>query len=394
MVKDKGNDSIQEGIGRYFLSYKKYSVLEDPIHTNNYLVTLYVPIRELLINRPAQKQIFPIHPNCNILDTDKSTKKEIIKGIKEEFGEKGTFHLKSQGIKIVAQDIEISDREERLIFHIKDVEHEGIIDGANLYNIIKDLKSEDISKHSFIKIEMYVLGKTFLSDELVQPLDTKLIYKSKTKITNKELFWLEEILEETDYKDKFDLIELLSLINLFRSNQYDSEVNNQPTDSYWNKNKVIEMYKENPKSFLQFRTIVKDILYLYDYINVKTQENWPTKRGSLNSLGLTTQYKQKGYRFEILDKNTDYKLHDAVIYVLLNGFRSFVIFNPDSTARWSKDFSKLLSLYDNVCNEIIGIIKDYSANLGHNPHLVGKNKMLYSIVYKEFMMGDMLNQFL
>jgi len=32
--------------------------------------------------------------------------------------------------------------------------------------------------------------------------------------------------------------------------------------------------------------------------------------------------------------------------------------------------------------------------MGHNPHLLGKNKMLYSIVYKEFMMGDMLNQFL
>ena len=60
------------------------------------------------------------------------------------------------------------------------------------------------------------------------------------------------------------------------------------------------------------------------------------------------QCKQKGYEFQILGKKLDYKLHDAVIYALLNGFRSFVIFNPDGTARWSKEFSKLLNLYDEM----------------------------------------------
>ena len=90
----------------------------------------------------------------------------------------------------------------------------------------------------------------------------------------------------------------------------------------------------------------------------------------------------------------DYKLHDAVSFIIMNGFRSFVIFNPDGTARWSKDFKKVLSLYEIIGAEIINIIRDYSAQMGHNPHLLGKNKMLYSIVYKEFMMGDMLNQFL
>ena len=95
------------------------------------------------------------------------------------------------------------------------------------------------------------------------------------------------------------------------------------------------MYKENPNAFIQYKTIVKDILYLYDYVNWKTQELWPSKRGSLTSLGLTTQYNQKAYQFNILDKKLDYKLHDAVIYILLNGFRPFVIFNSDTTARWS-----------------------------------------------------------
>jgi hypothetical protein len=394
MVKDEGNDPVLEGVGKYFLSFKNYSLIEDPVQTDEYLIVTYIPIRELLINRPAQKQFIPIHPNCSLVDVDKTVEQNIIKGIKQEFGEKGTFHLKSQGIKIIARTVEISDRDNRISIQITDTDNEGIIDGANLYNIIKDMKVEDVSKHSYIKLEIHVIKNLTTIDNIVESLDSKLVKRKSSDISKKELFWLEEIVEETDYKDKIDLLEVLALINLFRSNYYDSEVNNQPTDSYWNKQSVIQQYKENPKSFIQYRTIVKDILYLYDYINIKTQENWPTKKGSLSSLGLTTNYKQKGYEFQILGKKLDYKLHDAVIYALLNGFRSFVIFNPDGTARWSKEFSKLLNLYDEIGNEIVGIIKDYSANLGHNPHLVGKNKMLYSIVYKEFMMGDMLNQFL
>ena len=394
MVKDEGNDPVLEGVGKYFLSFKNYSLIEDPVQTDEYLIVTYIPIRELLINRPAQKQFIPIHPNCSLVDVDKTIEQNIIKGIKQEFGEKGTFHLKSQGIKIIARTVEISDRDNRISIQITDTDNEGIIDGANLYNIIKDMKVEDVSKHSYIKLEVHVIKNLTIIDNIVESLDSKLVKRKSSDISKKELFWLEEIVEETDYKNKIDLLEVLALINLFRSNYYDSEVNNQPTDSYWNKQSVIQQYKENPKSFIQYRTIVKDILYLYDYINIKTQENWPTKKGSLSSLGLTTNYKQKGYEFQILGKKLDYKLHDAVIYALLNGFRSFVIFNPDGTARWSKEFSKLLNLYNEIGNEIVGIIKDYSANLGHNPHLVGKNKMLYSIVYKEFMMGDMLNQFL
>lgn len=394
MVKDEGTPDEVSGANRYHLRYSRYSIIEDPINKDNFLITCYVPVRDFLYERPGLKQVIPIHPNCNVLDVNEETKKEILSNIKQEFGEKGTFHLKSHGIKILCRDVEISDGMERVSFNIIDLTHEGIIDGANLYLTINNLKSEQISKHSYVKVEFYVVGDVSLSDDIVTSLDAKLTKDSKVSLTKKELFWLQEIIDDTDYKNNIDAIDVLCYINLLRNNYYDAEVHNQPIDSYWNKQKIKEMYKENPKSFMQYATLVKDILYLYDYINVKTQDMWPNKRGSLNSLGLTTKYNQKAYEFHILDKKLDYKLHDAVIAILLNGFRPFVIFNADTSARWSKDFDKILSLYDALVLDIISIIKDYSAQLGHNPHLLGKNSMVYSIVYKEFMMGDLLNQFL
>lgn len=394
MVKDEGTSEVVSGKNTYFLHFSNYAVLEDPIVDKNYLITAYVPVRELLNTRPSLQQIIPIHPNCNIVDVNDKVKDNITKNIKQEFGERGTFHLKSQGLKILCRNLEISDSSKRIIFQIKDLTHEGIIDGANLYQTINKLTLEEISKHSFVKVEFHVLADVSLSDEYVQSLDAKLAIDKKIDLSKKELFWLQEIIDETDYKDTIDAEEVLCMINVLRNNHYDADVNNQPTESYWNKQKIKDMYLENPKSFMQYSTLVKDILYLYDYINFKTQELWPNKRGSLNSLGLTTKYKQKDYHFQILDKKLDYKLHDAVFYILLSGFRPFVIFNPDTSARWSKDFDKMLRLYDSMVLENISIIKDYSQQLGHNPHLLGKNSLVYSIIYKESMMGDLLNQFL
>jgi len=391
---DKGTEEVVSGVGRYFFNYKSYAIIRDPIQPKNFLLVMYLPIRDLTFDRPAQKQLIPIHPNCNIVDYDTKVADEIIKSVKEEYGEKGTFHLKSQGIKIYCSDVEVNESAERVTVTIKDADTQGIIDGANLYTLLKDMRVEDVAKNSYIKVELIIGHDMSLSDDLTTTLDNKLTYRKNIDVSKKELSWVDEIIDETDYKDQLDAVYVLGLIDLLRSNQYDAEVENQPIYPYWDKQRVLEMYRDNPKGYQQYKTILKDILYLYDYVNFKTQEIWPSKKGSIGSLGIATSYKQKGYDFPLLGKKMDYKLHDAVSFIIMNGFRSFVIFNPDGTARWSKDFKKILSLYEIIGAEIINIIRDYSAQMGHNPHLLGKNKMLYSIVYKEFMMGDMLNQFL
>jgi len=391
---DKGTEEVVSGVGRYFFNYKSYAIIRDPIQPKNFLLVMYLPIRDLTFDRPAQKQLIPIHPNCNIVDYDTKVADEIIKSVKEEYGEKGTFHLKSQGIKIYCSDVEVNESAERVTVTIKDTNTQGIIDGANLYTLLKDMRVEDVAKNSYIKVELIIGHDMYLSDDLTATLDNKLTSRKNIDVSKKELSWVDEIIDETDYKDQLDAVYVLGLIDLLRSNQYDAEVENQPIYPYWDKQRVLEMYRDNPKGYQQYKTILKDILYLYDYVNFKTQEIWPSKKGSIGSLGIATSYKQKGYDFPLLGKKMDYKLHDAVSFIIMNGFRSFVIFNPDGTARWSKDFKKILSLYEIIGAEIINIIRDYSAQMGHNPHLLGKNKMLYSIVYKEFMMGDMLNQFL
>tara|TARA_B100001939_G_scaffold267088_1_gene234503 strand:- start:304 stop:522 length:219 start_codon:yes stop_codon:yes gene_type:complete len=62
-------------------------------------------------------------------------------------------------------------------------------------------------------------------------------------------------------------------------------------------------------------------------------------------------------------------------------------------AQWSKDFEKILNIYKILLPELIKITRDHNKQIGYNVHLLGKSKLLYSIIYKELLMGDMLNQF-
>jgi len=389
MVVDNGMEEVQSGKGRYFLFFDSYSINRDPVNHKSQIVYLIVPIKELIFDKPGMKQDIPIHPECKIIDLDDLAKKELQDAIKEQRGEEGTLHLKTQGITIFTENAQIDENKITLMF--KDTTTEGIVDGANLYNVIKNLRIEDIPKKSYVRIVVYINSNKELSDEIVNGL-SKTLHKQSNDIDISEIEWINDVLKDTEYKD-MDMLTVLSYINLFRNN-YDADVHNQPTISYSNKERVFELYRDNPESFIKYKNIVKDILYLHDYIQYKSQEVWPSKQGSIGSLGITYIYKQKGYEFPMISKKADYKLHESVICILLAALRNFVIFNSDAKAIWSKDFSKILNLYELILPDLITIIKDFNAQIGNNPHLLGKNNLLYSNIYKEVLMGDMLNQFL
>ena len=88
----------------------------------------------------------------------------------------------------------------------------------------------------------------------------------------------------------------------------------------------------------------------------------------------------------------DYKFHDGVAYSILNGLRMYIIY-LDNKATWSKDVEVIKKIFLTILPELIKIVRNHNKQIGYNTHLLGKSKLLYSIMYKELLMGDMLNQF-
>ena len=243
-----------------------------------------------------------------------------------------------------------------------------------------------------IKLEILVGLHHRHAEDIIKSRNVKIRKDRKTHLTKSEVEWINDCIDDTPYKDKIDHATVLSLINLFRNNKYDSQIDDQPIKSYSDKNMIVEDYQKNKDDYKAFADILKDILYLYDYTNVTGQELWSEKKGTLGSSGISLPYKQKNYEFPMMKKKLDYKFHDAVVYPLLNGLRMYVIF-LDGKAKWSKDFDKILNIYKILLPELIKITRDHNKQIGYNVHLLGKSKLLYSIIYKELLMGDMLNQF-
>jgi hypothetical protein len=391
MVKEEIED-VQNGNGRYFLSYHSYSVNPDPVFKNVNHITCIVPTREFATDKKGQKQLFPIHKNVEQLELNNSAKKDIEASIKETSGEVGMLHIKSKGIYIKAESAKIDDKDNTLEIIIDDYYNEGIIDGSALYNIIKDIPSADFPKKSYIKVTVVVGMNNRHAKDVIKSNNAKVRVIKEQKLTKTDYEWIDEAIADTLYKDKIDYITILSLINLFRNNTYDSDVDKQPTNSYSDKNIVIQEYKKNKEEFKKYADILPDILYLYDFLNVEGQEIWSSKNGSLASSGLSLPYKQKFYDFPMLKKKLDYKFHDGVSYSILNGLRMYVIYF-DGKAVWSKDFDVIKNIFKELLPELIKIVRNHNKQIGYNVHLLGKSKLLYSIMYKELLMGDMLNQF-
>ena len=82
MVKEELED-IQNGNGRYYLKFASYAVNSDPINDNVNHVTCIVPTREFAIDRPGQKQLFPIHQDVIQTEVLPDAEKEVLSSIKE-----------------------------------------------------------------------------------------------------------------------------------------------------------------------------------------------------------------------------------------------------------------------------------------------------------------------
>ncbi len=389
MVDDEISE-IKHGTGEYILNYEDFSITPDPVYEGIYHVTSFIKAIDLCIGNQTRKQNIPIHENVDIKNINPLVVKNIKKELYQEYGQSTFFHLKTQGIKILIRDCEILEQDKVIKFIVRDAKREGIIDGGNLYNIIKNANQDKLNKETYVKIS-FIIGDFDNDEEFVESLSNKMQTNTYGEIKEDELLWIKEVVDETSYKDRIDELTILSYINIFRNNVYDADVESQPVISYSNKMAVLEMFRENPELFKRYKNILKDILYLYDYVQYKASTLWNSKQGSFGSLGLTAPYKQKGYEYPMLNKDDDYKLHESVVCLLLNGLRYFIIYDSKLNAIWSKDFEDIKVIYDNLSSELIKIIRDYNIQLGGNPHKLGQSNMLYSTIYKEVLMNQILN---
>ena len=93
MVKDEGTQEIITGKNKYFLHYDSYSILNDPVNKDNFVVS-FSTCKKLTLYIVLIKQVLPIHPDVKVVDINKNVYKNLLSNVKQEFGEIGYFSFK------------------------------------------------------------------------------------------------------------------------------------------------------------------------------------------------------------------------------------------------------------------------------------------------------------
>lgn len=334
----------------------------------------------------------PTDPNPRAQKTDKTIYKRVRESLLMESDPTPSFHLKNKGITILAQSLEyLGDKES---VEIKFEEGDGIVDGAHTYTIILENQKE-CSADQYVKIEAITGLPKFMTEPIAEGLNTAVqVQQMSLANLGKKFQWIEETLKDEPYATKiaykenedgeFTIREIVSLLTLFNIDRYPDE-SNHPKVAYISKEKSLEEYLDNEASYKKLRPIVKDILSLYDYIQLHARKLYNEEyKGKGGALAFYQTRKRGKYILTFSEEQTESKLFDGALYPILGAFRFLVEEDPkEHVYRWKiGSLAGVIKFFNKIGGSLIYVTKNTSDNRGKNPNAIGKDDGHWDNLYK------------
>lgn len=338
----------------------------------------------------------PLDPNPRTQKTDRSIYKDVKESLKRE--KDSTFFLKNKGITIIAKSAEISDDKKLLTLNFS--EGDGIVDGGHTYKIIQEtIEESECPPNQFVKIEILTGLPEYLNDIIAEGLNTAVqVQQMSLSNLRKSFDWIKDIIRNETYfqhiafmeneNKKFDARDMVAILTLFNIGLYPENAIVHPKIAYTSKAKCLEQYLldyDSNKTFLQLKPILKDILYLYDYINHHSRDLYNKKfKGKGGALAFYQQRQRGEYEFIFSDETGKYRLYDGALFPILASLRYLIEKKSgDDFYSWKlKSFKDVLQFFGNVGGDLINITKNTSDSKGRNPNAIGKDDNHWAFLYQ------------
>lgn len=312
-----------------------------------------------------------------------------------------SFHLKNKGITILAHQVEYSGDKKTATVYLG--ENDGIADGGHTYEIILAAQSEGICPEGqHVKFEIITGVPREMSIDITGGLNTAVQVEDASLLNLEGSFdWVKKALERTPYGDKisykqnqegeYDIREILGLLTLFNVNKFPPP--QHPKDAYVSKAKCLDLYQEDPESFKMLTPLIKDILYLHDYVHIQSRERYNAVKGGKagGMVGVYATKKRGEYEFIFMNERRSYRLYDGALYPMLGAMRFLVEQKPgDKFYSWRlKSFEDVKSFFDEIAPELVAKTYNTSVVYGRKPNPIGKAENhwdnLYNIVEVHFL---------
>ena len=205
--------------------------------------------------------------------------------------------------------------------------------------------------------------------------------------------WIKELLKDTPYADKlsymqnedgeFDVREIVAFLTLFNV-EHPELKGRTPKEAYTSKAACLRLYMQDEKSYRMLEPILKDILYLHDYIHLNLGKIYNKETGGKAHLmsGVFDRRARGEFNFVFADEKSEFKLFDGTFFPIFGAMRYLVQKRGNSYSWKVKSFEEVKRVFDSVAPELLKITYNVSLTYGRKPNSVGKDENHWGYLYQ------------
>lgn len=314
-----------------------------------------------------------------------------------------TFHLKNNGITIIAERVQKKSRQKDR-YDVFVGEGQGIIDGGHTYKIITDTHDDEkLPECQYVNVEVLTCVEKDWIPDIAGGRNTTVQVAPMSLDNLKGRFqWIKDELQDQEYGSKiawsenenceFDARDIVALLTLFNIKLFPNDGDQFPVQSYSQKASTLTRFEDNPNSFEKMKGILKDILVLHDTIRCNYYYIWNQQSSGTKAGGLSiSQKKKKGkWQFIFTGEEAEYRMVNAALYPILGAFRWFVIKEPDTDQLvWRDGFESVLRIWEECSLSLLSSTHEMSRELGYRPNSLGKSTALWRTLHQLIAVHDL-----
>ena len=325
----------------------------------------------------------------------------IYKDIQESLEDSGdpTFHLKNKGITVLAHHVDYSE-DKRVVTVYLD-QDEGIVDGGHTYEIILNAQSRGACpEEQYVKFEIITAVPLSLRVDITRGLNTAIQVQEASLANLDDKFeWIKNTLADMPYAEQIafkqnerkpvDIRDIIGYLTLFNVEHEAFKNGKHPKEAYVSKAKCLQLYLAAQESYEMLRPLLKDILYLHDYIHIRSREMYNADRGGrAGAMKGVFEHKdensRKNFQFIFINKEGKDKLYDGALFPILGAMRFLIEKKPgENVYSWKlKSFADVKSFFDKIAANMIATTYNTSLIYGKKPNAIGKDDNHWDNLYK------------
>lgn len=322
----------------------------------------------------------------------------------------GSFDLMNLGITIIADRVELVDKQ-RGLFRVFIDDEDGIVNGAHTARIIQETDRENAipdtqyvevrivtgvqsTQHPALKADIAKGQNTGIAvkDESIYDLEGR--FNSLRSIVAGQR-WADRVAWKESDKGEIHVRDLICVLEALNVIDYPYNSGHHPIHAYEKTGKALENYAADHKAhegepeartFAALEPLLLEALFLFDRIRHDFRDlyNKHVNKGAGHLRVLEEAAQNKLIEFPFSGDNASrYRLTKGAALPIFAAFRNFVEIDPDTKkARWIGGFTGVLRVWQEAGPELVTETKNAMDDIGHLPDQLGKARGHWSGLHR------------